>query len=529
MPHVQHSSEIAIDEKIPAYSETETGSDPSAIPVVKEDGSSEEIVSSDGDEALKLAGTHAHQFDEQYMKRLRRQIDLHVMPILVFVYFTQFLDKNILSYASIMDFPVDGILYNDVAQAFYMGFLVWMFPTQYIGQKLPIAKYLGVNIILWGGLVMLHAVCRNFSGFYALRFFLGMLEACVSPSLILIVTQWYKQNERATRIGWFYFGNLSTSVVGGAVAYAVTFYQGAIAPWKLLYLILGALAITCGVVLVIYLPDSPVNAKFLSEEERIAALERVRLDQAGTNNKHIKRYQVVETFKDIRTWIMFLIIMCIGVPNGGNSAFSSIITKTFGWTTRQSLLLVMPRAAIGGFAVVFVGWLSDRLHDRMTLILLFTLPTLIGMIIMTTMQHSGNKGVLQFAQLFQDLSAPGFPLCYAWNASNTGGHTKKVTVNAFTLFTFGVGSVVGTYIFLPKDAPGYIPGKAAIVILTAFMMGCCAVMAWINVRWNRQKKAALEKLVAEKGWTEEDVEREREKAAFLDLTDRENVFFTYTR
>ena len=30
------------------------------------------------------------------------------MPILVFIYFTQFLDKNILSYASIMDFPVTG-------------------------------------------------------------------------------------------------------------------------------------------------------------------------------------------------------------------------------------------------------------------------------------------------------------------------------------------------------------------------------------------------------------------------------------
>lgn len=44
--------------------------------------------------------------------------DLHVMPLLIFVYFTQFLDKNILSYASIMDFPVTGIWYNDVAQAF---------------------------------------------------------------------------------------------------------------------------------------------------------------------------------------------------------------------------------------------------------------------------------------------------------------------------------------------------------------------------------------------------------------------------
>lgn len=261
---------------------------------------------------------------------------------------------------------------------------------------------------------MLHAVCHSFSAFYALRFFLGMFEACVSPSLILIVSMWYKQNERGSRIGWFYAGNLMTSVVGGGVAYGVTFYQGAIAPWKLLYLILGVLAVTNGILVVLFLPDSPLTASFLTEEERVAALERVRLDQAGTHNKHIKKYQIVETFKDIRTYIMFIIIMCTGVPNGGQSAFNNIITTSFGWTTRQTLLLDMPRAAIGGFAVVGAGYLSDHLNDRMTIVLIFTLPTLIGMIIMTTMQYSGKKGVLEFAQLFQNLSAPGFPLCYAW-------------------------------------------------------------------------------------------------------------------
>ncbi|EMC96428.1 hypothetical protein BAUCODRAFT_53060, partial [Baudoinia panamericana UAMH 10762] len=481
-----------------------------------------------GDDALLFAGTGANQFDEKYYRRLRWRIDLHIMPILIFIYFTQFLDKNILSYASIMGFPVKGIHYNDVAQAFYMGFLVWMFPTQYIGQKLPLAKYLGANIIIWGGVVMLHAVCHDFSGFYALRFFLGTLEASVTPALILIVSMWYKQDERATRIGWFYAGNLSTSIVGGAVAYGVTFYKGAIAPWKLLYLILGALAVFNGIIVVIWLPDSPMTARFLSKEEKIAALERVRLDQAGTHNKHIKRYQIKETFQDIRTWIMFFIIMTIGIPNGGDSAFSNIITKSFGWTSRQSLLLNMPRAAIGGFAVVAVGWLSDRLHDRMTLILIFTLPTLIGMVIMTTMQYSGKRGVLEFAQLIQNLSAPCFPLCYAWNASNIAGHTKKVTVNAFTLFTFGVGSVVGTYIFLPADAPGYIPGKAAIVVLTVFQMALCAAMAYVNIRLNKQKKLALEALITENQWSEEDIQKEREKAAFLDLTDKENVFFSYT-
>ncbi|KAK5745896.1 hypothetical protein LTR17_001025 [Elasticomyces elasticus] len=521
MSSISHPPASTLDEEKNGVSKTTN-----TVTVDEKDTTS---LSSDGDDGLKLVGTHVHHFDEKYMKRLRLKIDLHVMPLLVFVYFTQFLDKNILSYASIMDFPVTGILYNDVAQAFYMGFLVWMFPTQYIGQKFPIAKYLGCHIIVWGIVVMLHAVCKDFSGFYALRFFLGMLEACVSPTLILIVSMWYRSDERATRIGWFYAGNLSTSIVGGAVAYGVTFYKGTLEPWKLLYIVLGSLAVFCGILVVCFLPDSPVNARFLTPEERIAALERVRLDQGGTHNKHIKKAQIKETFKDVRTWIMFLIIMCLGVPNGGNSAFSNIITKSFGWTSRQSLLLQMPRAAIGGVAVVAVGWLSDRLHDRMTLVLLFTLPTLIGMIIMTTMQYSGQKGVLQFAQLFQDLSAPCFPLCYAWNASNTAGHTKKVTVNAFTLFTFGVGSVVGTYIFLPANAPGYIPGKASIVVLTAVMMFCCAAMAWVNIRLNRQKKIVLDKLIADNGWSEDDVMREREKAAFLDLTDRENVFFVYTR
>ena len=65
--------------------------------------------------------------------------------------------------------------------------------------------------------------------------------------------------------------------------------------------------------------------------------------------------------------------------------------------------------------------------------------------------------------------------------------------------------------------------------MTAINMAACGTLAWVNVRLNRQKKVELAKLVAERGWTEEDVVKEREKAAFLDLTDRENVFFAYTR
>ena len=60
-------------------------------------------------------------------------------------------------------------------------------------------------------------------------------------------------------------------------------------------------------------------------------------------------------------------------------------------------------------------------------------------------------------------------------------------------------------------------------------MCACAVMAYMNVRMNRQKKAGLEKLIEENAWTKDDVVRQREKAAFLDQSDMENPFFHYTR
>ena len=43
--------------------------------------------------------------------------------------------------------------------------------------------------------------------------------------------------------------------------------------------------------------------------ERIAVLERVRDDQGGTQNKSIKKDQIIEALADIRTWLVVLTTM----------------------------------------------------------------------------------------------------------------------------------------------------------------------------------------------------------------------------
>ena len=47
----------------------------------------------------------------------------------------------------------------------------------------------------------------------------------------------------------------------------------------------------------------------LTKDERIAALERVRDDQGGTENKKWKKDQIVDAFTDLRTWLIVLMTL----------------------------------------------------------------------------------------------------------------------------------------------------------------------------------------------------------------------------
>ncbi|KZT36811.1 MFS general substrate transporter [Sistotremastrum suecicum HHB10207 ss-3] len=480
-------------------------------------------------EALKLVGTlRTEVFTEEYYAKLRRKLDWTIPTICAAVYFTQFLDKNTLSYASIMGLPITGQHYNLVSAAFYIGFLVWEFPTQYIAQRLRIAKYLGVNVCLWGMILMMQAVTPRFGAFFALRFIMGMLESCVAPILILLIGMFYKKDEQARRVSWFYVMNGVTAIFGGFVAYGISFIKSPFAAYRILYLLLGSLAIVVGIIVLLFLPDSPVHARMLTREERIACLERVRNDQGGTENHHFKRYQVWEAITDVRTWLILLTVMTTSIPNGGLSNFTNLIVKSFGYRSKQVLILNTPGGAIGALTTLGCGWYSDKKGERMLPIIFAIVPTIVGSAMLIGLNNSGEKGALLFATYLIGTFGAALSLVYAYNATNTAGHTKKVTINAMTLFTFALGNIVGTEIFLPKDAPAYIPGKIAIMVLLIAQLFITLLLRFINYRLNRQKAVKLAELIQAKGWTDEDVEREREKHAFLDMTDKENPFFVYT-
>ncbi|KAJ8487342.1 hypothetical protein ONZ45_g14372 [Pleurotus djamor] len=466
------------------------------------------------DEALRLVGVERKEhFSDEYNRKLRRKLDLVIPPLCAAVYFTQFLDKTSLNYASIMGLPITGQNYNLVSMAFYLGFLAFEFPTVYISQKLRLAKYLGTS----------------FGAFFALRFILGMCESCVAPILILIISMFYKRDEQGTRIAWFYVMNGLTQIFGGFVAYGISFYDGRLlAPYKIIYILLGGLAIVVGICVVIWLPDSPVHAKMLTQEEKIAALERVRDDQVGTENKKLKKEQVIEALLDIRTWLVILTTLLTSIPNGGISNFSNLIIKSFGYTSKQALILSTPGGLVHTGMTLFCGIWSDRKNERMIPIVFAVVPTIIGAGLLIGFNGTSQKGVLLFGIYLCSSFGSALSTVYAYNASNTSGHTKKSTINALTLTAFSLGNIIGTEIFQPKDAPAYIPGKIAIMSLLGGQLIISFVLRYINLYLNKQKRAKVALLKEQNGWTDADIRRERERHAFMDLTDKQNPYFVYT-
>lgn len=73
----------------------------------------------------------------------------------------------------------------------YLAILVVEYPINWLIQRLPIAKFLGTCIIIWGSILMFHAAASNFVHMVVLRTILGAFEAVCQPTFLVMSSMWY--------------------------------------------------------------------------------------------------------------------------------------------------------------------------------------------------------------------------------------------------------------------------------------------------------------------------------------------------
>lgn len=182
----------------------------------------------------------------------------------------------------------------------------------YLLQRFPAAKWLGFNVFSWGIATACGAAATNYSTLVVSRVFLGIFEATISPSLMLISSQWYTKSEQAPRFAFWYMGLGLGQIIGGAVSYGFQHVTGAsIAGWRIMFLSLGCFTVALGICAFLFLPDTPMDAKWLSNTEKIALLKHVSVNQTGIANRKFRIAEIYEALVDPQIWLLFLTTLMV--------------------------------------------------------------------------------------------------------------------------------------------------------------------------------------------------------------------------
>ncbi|KAH7064685.1 membrane transporter [Macrophomina phaseolina] len=486
--------------------------------------------SHDADAAMKAFAELQGQvleIDEATNARLLRKIDWHLMPLLCIVYGLNYLDKTTLSYASVMGLKksqaeggigITSDQYSWLGSMFYFGYIAWEWPTNRLLQYFPLGKYSAFNIIMWGTVLALFATVEDFSGAVAVRFFLGLFEAAVTPGFALFTSQWYTKKEQGLRTGiWFSFNGVA-QIVGGLVAYGIArgtaAHGSSIDPWKIIFLVTGLLTVVVGIAFFFVMPDNQLNCRWLTQEERLLALERIRVNQQGIGNKHWKFYQVKEALSDPMVWAFFWYALIADIPNGGITNFFSLLITSFGYTSEQSLLYGTPGGAVEIVTLIACGYLGDKYGSRLLVSTSGLLLGILGMALIVGLPESMNVGRLIGYYLTQGTPTP-FVALLSLISTNVAGYTKKTTVAAMYLVGYCAGNIIGPQAF---RGDSYLPAEITILVCYGVALLDVLFIYWYCKQQNK-KKAAVR---AAPGYVK------LENQEWLDLTDKENPEFTYT-
>ncbi|KAH9923112.1 MFS general substrate transporter [Amylocystis lapponica] len=451
-------------------------------------------------------------------KKLWRKIDMRLMPILSLMYLCSFLDRGNIGNAKLQglttQLDLTGNKYNIALTMYFIPYCLCECPANLVLKKFRPSRWLPGITLLWGMIMTLMGLVKNYPQLVGVRVCLGITEAGLFPGVVYYLTLWYPRHMLQYRVGLFYGGATIAGAFSGLLAFGISYMSGTrgLLGWSWIFILEGIATVVVGFVAFFVLVDFPNTAKFLTPKEREYVIWRKKYDNSSVGEEeHFAMRHLTAAFTDWQVWLQIVVYFSIVTPLYGISLFLPSIIHGFGYGTVISQLLTVPPYVFATIVVLTFATWSDHARLRSPFVAAGLFMCLIGFAINIS---DVAMGVKYFGTFFCVAGSYGaFPGIVAWLGNNLSGQYKRGVGMALHIGIGNFGGAIASNIYRTQDEPRYVLGHGIELMFVG--IGLVTLPLLVLAYWRENKRRdAVERENAEKGvrYGDEEIRRLGDRA-----------------
>jgi ACS family tartrate transporter-like MFS transporter len=296
-----------------------------------------------------------------------RKVRWRLIPFLFLLYIVAYLDRVNVGFAAIdmnRDLGFSAAVYGLGSGIFFLSYTLLEVPSNLMLARFGARVWIARIMLTWGLLSSAMIFVSGPTSFYVIRFLLGAAEAGFFPGIILYLTQWFPQRERARAVGLFMTATAMAGVIGAPASSALLRMDGVwgLHGWQWLFLIEGLPAVLLVPVLLWYMTEKPADATWLTADERRWLQDEMDAEQAADPHSITTLGAALGSPK---LWVVALPYFCIVIAFYGISFWLPQLVQSMSSLGSATIVLLTAIPYVSAtIGLVVVGSRSDRVRER---------------------------------------------------------------------------------------------------------------------------------------------------------------------